>query len=87
MNDLFTRLFLNFRTSADGVVLTVIAWLSSNGFDVSTARKDQILGWVAIGAAAIWKFFSKDPVRRANNEASFFFNLDRGTLPAADRLR
>lgn len=62
MNDLFTRLFVNFRTSADGLVLTVIAWLSSNGFDVSTARKDQILGWVALGAAAIWKFFSKDPV-------------------------
>jgi len=62
MNDLLTRFFLHFKTSTDGAILVVLTWLSSNGFDVSTARKEQILGWVAMGLAAIWKFFSEDPV-------------------------
>lgn len=62
MNDLFTRLFVNFRTSLEGTLFAVLAWLSSNGFEVSQDRKLQLVGLIGAAAAAIWKFFSKDPV-------------------------
>lgn len=62
MSDLLRRIFLNWRTSLDGAVLAVIAWLSSNGIDLSETNKTKLLGWAALFAAAVWKLFSKDPV-------------------------
>lgn len=61
MGDLFTRLFINFRTSIDGVALAVVAWLLSNGIDLSDANKGKIAGLAALVATAIWKLFSTDP--------------------------
>ena len=62
MSDLITRIFLNFRTSLDGLVLAVIAWLSSNGLELSTDNKAKIAAVVALVAASVWKLFSTDPV-------------------------
>lgn len=62
MQDLLTRLFLNLRTSLDGVIIVLLAWLGSNGIDLSEANRTKLLGYAGIAAAAIWKLFSKDPV-------------------------
>lgn len=61
MRDLFERLFLNFRTSLDGAILAVIAWLSSNGVELSEANKTKLLAISALIAGALYKFLSKDP--------------------------
>jgi hypothetical protein len=61
MGDLFTRLFLNWRTSLDGGVLTVIAWLSSNGITLSDGLTTKAAAVGALLSAAAWKLFSTDP--------------------------
>lgn len=65
LKELWTRLFLNLRTSLDGAVLAIIAWLLSNGIDLSEANRARLIGWAGLVAAAIWKAFSKDPVPQA----------------------
>jgi hypothetical protein len=62
MGDLLKRLFVQWRSSLDGLALVVIAWLSSNGFDLSEANKAKVAAWIALLAAAVWKLFSNDPV-------------------------
>jgi len=62
LKELWTRLFLNLRTSLDGAVLAIIAWLLSNGIDLSEANRARLIGWAGLIAASVWKFFSKDPV-------------------------
>lgn len=61
MNDLITRLFLNWRSSLDGGVLTVIAWLASNGITLSDGLTAKAVAVGALLSAAIWKLFSTDP--------------------------
>lgn len=61
MGDLFTRLFLNWRSSIDGGFYALIAWLASNGVtlsDIWTARAAVVAAFIS---GAIWKLFSKDP--------------------------
>jgi hypothetical protein len=65
LKDLLTRLFLNFRTSVDGVALALIAWLNSAGVDLSEANRSRLVAWAGLIAASVWKFFSKDPVPAA----------------------
>ena len=61
MSDLLSRIFLNFRSSLDAVALAVIAWLSSQGVELSDANKGKITGLAALIALSVWKLFSKDP--------------------------
>ena len=61
MGDLITRLFLNWRTSLDGGVLSVIAWLSSNGITLSDGLTARLAAVGALVSAAIWKLLSTDP--------------------------
>ena len=61
MSDLITRLFLNWRTSLDGGVLSVIAWLSSNGITLSDGLTARLAAVGALVSAAIWKLLSTDP--------------------------
>jgi len=65
LKDLLTRLFLNFRTSLDGAILAILAWLNYNGIDLSEANRSKVLAWAAFVAASVWKCFSKDPVPQA----------------------
>lgn len=62
IKDLLVRLFLNFRTSLDGALLAVIAWLVANGITLSDANRAKILGVGALVAGAVWKLLSKDPI-------------------------
>lgn len=61
MGDLFTRIFLDIRTSIDGAALLIITWFMSAGVEFSADNKAKITGLAALAATAIWKFFSKDP--------------------------
>lgn len=61
MGDLFTRLFLNWRSSVDGGVYAVIAWLASNGVTLSDGLSARVAAIGALASAAVWKLFSKDP--------------------------
>lgn len=61
MGNLITRLFLNWRTSLDGGVLTVIAWLSSEGITLSDGLSAKAAAVAALLSAAVWKLFSTDP--------------------------
>lgn len=61
MSDLIIRLFLNWRSSLDGAVLVIIAWLSSNGITLSDGLSAKVAGVAALLSAAIWKLFSTDP--------------------------
>ncbi len=61
MGDLFTRIFLDIRTSIDGAVLLIIAWFMSAGVEFSAENKAKLTALAALVATAIWKFFSKDP--------------------------
>lgn len=69
MQDLLKRIFVQWRSSLDGLALVVIAWLSSNGFDLSEANKAKVAAWIALLASAVWKLFSNDPVPEDKNEA------------------
>ncbi len=69
MQDLLKRIFVQWRSSLDGLALVVIAWLSSNGFDLSEANKTKVMAWIALLAAAVWKFFSNDPVPEDKEKA------------------
>lgn len=62
MSDLFKRLFVSWRSSLEGLVIIVFAWLTAQGFDVSEPNKAKVIGWIGLLAAAVWKLFSKDPV-------------------------
>lgn len=62
IKDLLVRLFLNFRTSIDGALLAVIAWLVANGVNLSDGNRSKIIAVGALIAGAVWKLFSKDPV-------------------------
>ena len=61
MADLFTRLFLNWRTSLDGGMYAVIAWLASNGITLSEAWSLKGAALTALISGAVWKLISKDP--------------------------
>lgn len=61
MQDLFIRLFLNWRTSLDGAVLALIAWLVSNGITLSDGLSAKVAAIGALLSAAVWKLFSTDP--------------------------
>lgn len=61
MGDLFTRLFLNWRSSVDGGVLVVIAWLTAHGVTLSDFWTAKFAATAALLTAATWKIFSKDP--------------------------
>lgn len=62
MQDLLVRLFLNFRSSLDGALLAVVAWLMAQGVTLSEANTTKLVGIGALVAGALWKLFSKDPV-------------------------
>lgn len=62
MHSLLVRLFLNFRTSLDGALLAVVAWLMSQGVTLSESNTTKLVGIGALVAGALWKIFSKDPV-------------------------
>lgn len=61
MDGLFTTLFKNWRTSIDGGVLAVIAWLSSEGITLSGGLNAKVTAVGALLTAAVWKLFSTDP--------------------------
>ena len=61
MGNLLTRLFLNWRTSLDGGILVVIAWLASNGVTLSDGWTAKLTAIGALISAAVWKLLSKDP--------------------------
>jgi len=61
MSDLLTRLFLNWRTSIDGAVLSLIAWLASEGVTLSDGITAKMAAIGALLSAAVWKLFSTDP--------------------------
>jgi hypothetical protein len=60
MSDLLSRIFLNFRSSLDAVAFAIIAWLSSQGVELSDANRGKITGLAALIALSVWKLFSKD---------------------------
>lgn len=53
------RLFKHRSTSADGVVLTAVAWLLSDQAGAADWRA-RIAGVALIGGRAAWKLLSKD---------------------------
>lgn len=61
MGDLFTRLFLNWRTSVDGGLFAIVAWLASNGITLNDGLTAKVVAVGALLSGAIWKLFSKDP--------------------------
>jgi len=71
LKDLLVRLFVNFRTSTDGAIYAVIAWLMANGVELSEANKGKLLGIGTLIVGAFWKFFSKDPIPQPPNEEAF----------------
>ena len=59
--NLFEKLFINWRTSLDGGVLIVVAWLASHGVTLSDTWTAKGAALAALLSAAIWKLFSTDP--------------------------
>lgn len=70
MQDLLTRIFTQWRTSLEGLAMVIVAWLASNGFDLSETNKAKITAYIALLAGAVWKFFSKDPVPESESRGA-----------------